>query len=43
MEKNELSKHLVLVESDNGDTYAYNSILGGLKKLTNEELYVIII
>lgn len=41
MEKIELSKHLVLEKSDNGYTYGYNSILGGLKKLTEDELNLI--
>ena len=41
MEQIKLSQHLVLVEADNGYMYAYNSILGGLKKLTNEELDLI--
>ena len=41
MNEHKLSKHLVMVKSNSGDTYAYNSILGGLKKLTKDELHII--
>ena len=41
MEKLELSNHLVEVESNSKEKYAYNSIVGGLRKLTEEEKEII--
>lgn len=41
MDNLELSDHFVMVESNKGDTYGYNSILGGLRKLSKTDLIVI--